>query len=233
MAMIQGKLDSLLGSFSFEKDAGRRIDFFSGQFLGAAYRGATLVGDVNTTEEFIVNLEAVDCITFIEYVEAMRLSNNYMEFRENLAKVRYRSGRVAFECRNHFFTDWKVYNAEHIDDATLFVGGQGAEKRIKTLNRKEDGGIFLPGIPVAEREVYYVPSTRIDGDIIGRLKTGDYIGIYSEESGLDASHAGIFINKASAFLRHASSSPDARMVVDHDFSEYISNKPGIIVLRPK
>ena len=65
----------------------------------------------------------------------------------------------------------------------------------------------------------------------GQLRTGDYIGIYSDLSGLDVSHVGIIVKDSLGIkFRHASSV--ARKVVDQDFATYISGKPGIIIIRP-
>jgi hypothetical protein len=65
-----------------------------------------------------------------------------------------------------------------------------------------------------------------------RLSTGDYAGIYTEREGLDVSHVGIIIRRQGAlFLRHASSVPDERAVIDQDLREYMKGRPGLIVLR--
>jgi gamma-glutamyl phosphate reductase len=70
--------------------------------------------------------------------------------------------------------------------------------------------------------------------IIKKLTTGDYVGIYANRPDLDASHVGIAIWSGNKLLfRHASSKAQHRMVIDEDFMKYISNKPGIIVLRHK
>lgn len=227
-------LGAVIRDSTLISSAGERIAFLSKQFLGTKYKEETLTGGLDTAEVFVINLDAMDCFTFIEYVEAMRLSSSYDGFKANLRDIRYCSGMVNFGKRNHFFTDWKLYNAGHIDDATRLIGERNTEKSLKTLNRKKDGGLFLPGIPISEREVYYIPARHIDGDIMDRLKTGDYIGIYSEDNGLDVSHAGILIRDGvNTALRHASSSPELRKVVDQDFPGYVSARPGIIVLRPK
>jgi hypothetical protein len=74
----------------------------------------------------------------------------------------------------------------------------------------------------------------MDDQVMERLHTGDYIGIYSKEDGLDVSHTGIIIREQGAVkLRHASSMKKHRKVVDEDFKEYLKAKPGIIVLRPR
>lgn len=230
----QDKLDSLLKESSGIKTAGLRIDFISRQFLNTDYKESTLIGDINTPEVFVVNLGGVDCFTFIDYVEAMRLSASFSEFRENLKKVRYRTGCVSFENRNHFFTDWREHNSEFVNDVTEQICGQKTERTIKTLNKKADGTYFLPGIHAQQREVQYIPSDVIDDSVIDKLMTGDYAGIYSEREGLDVSHVGIIIkDKDSIFLRHASSEKKYEKVIDRDFKEYISDKPGLIVLRPR
>ena len=104
------QLDRLMRESLRIGDAGKRIDFLSRQFLGIDYAESTLIGDKGSPEVFVINLAGVDCLTFIEYVEAMRHSGSYSDFESNLKRVRYRSGIVAFAKRNHFFTDWKEFN---------------------------------------------------------------------------------------------------------------------------
>jgi hypothetical protein len=221
-------------------DHGERIAFLSRHFLETPYKESTLIGDKNRAEVFVINFESVDCFTFLEYIEAMRRSFCFSEFRENLKRVRYKSGKVAFENRNHFFTDWVESNSEFVRDVTEDIGGKSAIKVEKMLNLKEDGSYFLDGIDPEQRVVKYISSTIIDDFIINKLKTGDYVGIYSEKAGLDVSHVGIiiknensllFTHHSSLLLRHASSVK--RKVVDEDFRDYIANKTGILVLRPK
>jgi len=162
------------------------------------------------------------------------LSGSFPEFVDNLQVIRYRSGDVDYAKRNHFFTDWEVFNSSKITDVTKEVGGDKTKKVKKFLNKKDDGTYYLPGIPVVERYVDYIPTASVDKGVIENLKTGDYIGIYSDDDGLDVSHTGILIkNSEKVFFRHASSKEKYRKVVDEDFLTYISIKPGILVLRPK
>jgi hypothetical protein len=230
----QEELDHIIYKSSKIKDIARRIDFLSGQLLDLDYIESTLIGDINTPEAFVINLEGVDCFTFIDYLEAMRLSNSFSEFTVNLRKVRYKSGKVVFENRNHFFTDWREFNPEFIDDVTEEIGAQRTIKVQKTLNEKKDGTYYIPGVRPVLREIKYIPSDKTDESVMNKLRTGDYIGIYSTKQGLDVSHVGISIKEGDdIFLRHASFLKEYRKVVDQDFRRYIVNKPGIIVLRPK
>ncbi len=227
-------LSLLLKEASGISSPGEQITFLSRHFLNTGYKESTLIGDANSLEVFVINLEAVDCFTFLDYIEAMRLSNSFIEFRENLKKVRYQSGLIAYENRNHFFTDWREFNCGMVEDVTEKISSGKSQKVVKRLNKKSDGTCFLTGVPVKEREVVYIPSDAVDDAVIENLSTGDYIGIYSEIEGLDVSHAGIVIKERDTVkLRHASSLQKHRQVVDEDLSEYLKAKPGIVVLRAK
>ena len=229
-----GAVDELVKHGASICDTGERIDFISRQFLGTAYQETTLVGTEFIEEVFAVNLEGVDCFTYVDYIEAMRLAETFREFKEVLKKIRYRCGVVAFGNRNHFFSDWRDFNKDYVEDVTSSIGLQNTMTVTKTLNLREDGTRFVAGIDPVQREITYIPSSSLDDRVAGRLKTGDYIGIYSEIEGLDVSHVGIFVREGdSIILRHASSKKDYRKVVDQDFMEYVRNMPGIVVLRPK
>ena len=227
-------LDTLIrGTFRI-RDMSKGIARLSGQFIGVSYRESTMIGDADRQEIFVINLEGVDCFTFIDYVEALRLSSSFEEFKENVRKVRYRSGTVAYTQRNHFFTDWIEFNKELVEDVTGIVGGQAAERIQKTLNLKEDGTYFVEGIIPRTREIAFIPSGSVDDEIIAALRTGDYAGIYSEKEGLDVTHVGIIIKeKNKTWLRNASSLDAYRKVVDQDLKEYLAGKPGLIVLRAR
>jgi hypothetical protein len=226
------KLNRLLMEASAISEAGARVDFLSGKFLKTPYKEATLIGDMNREEVFVVNLEGLDCFTYLDYVEAMRRSTTFSLFVENLKKVRYRSGRISFSERNHFFTDWTVSNADYIADVTKKIDDQKCKTVKKKLNEKEDGTYYLPGVTCRLRKVTFVPSRYVDENVMRKLETGDYIGIYSEKEGLDVSHVGIIIKEKGVInLRHASSQKKHREVIDEDFKDYVNNKPGIIILR--
>ena len=227
-------LEDMLRKSSSYSTPGERIHYLSSLFLGTAYKESTLLGDIATPEVFVINLQEVDCFTFIEYIEAMRLSGSFHEFEKNLEKIRYRSGKVAFTARKHFFTDWSEFNKDFVDDVTEHIGGRETILVRSQLNSKEDGTSFLYGIQPFSRDIEYIPSNALADKLVDNLKTGDYIGMYSATPGLDVSHVGIFIKTGGeAFLRHASSSKKQMKVIDQDFNSYVKTKPGIIVLRPK
>lgn len=228
------ELNGLLRKGSQIAEAGKRIDFISRIFLGVQYGESTLIGDEETAEALVINLGRVDCFTFLDYVEAMRLSRSFDAFTKTLRKVRYRSGRVSYRNRNHFFTDWREYRVGSVVDVSGKVGGNGTQTVEKVLNVKEDGTRYLPAIVPLNRRIDYIPASAIDEVVLGRLHTGDYVGIYSECAGLDVSHVGIIIREGTTVrLRHASSLAPIRKVIDQDFLEYMTARPGFLILRPR
>lgn len=214
-------------------EPGERVVRLSEPFLGVPYQAGTLTGGPDIPEELVVTLDAVDCFTFLDYVEALRRSHNPGEFRSRLVEVRYRDGIVAWDHRRHFFTDWAATSGDRVVDVTVEIGGNRTEQATKTLNRKADGTFYLAGVPVQVRVVRFLPAAVLDDKILGRLRTGDYLGIYTPEAGLDVTHVGIAIRRAGQlFLRHASSRSDSGRVVDSDLRSYLAGKPGLVVLRP-
>jgi hypothetical protein len=223
------EIDFLLKRFHKLRKS-KKITLLCERFLNTPYKDSTLIGSKEVHEVFVINLKYVDCFTFIDYIEALRRSKSFLDFKENLKAVRYKKGKVSFKNRNHFFSDWFVYNKDRIKDITEEIGNKKAIKSKKILNDKGDGTFFLEGIKCKKRIISYIPTDYINS-IIKKLKTGDYIGIYSEKKGLDVSHVGIYIKeKGKSLFFHASSNKGK--VIKEDFIDYLKDKKGIILLRP-
>ncbi|MEN2994981.1 MAG: N-acetylmuramoyl-L-alanine amidase-like domain-containing protein [Thermodesulfovibrio sp.] len=204
-----------------------KITEISKYFLGIPYKKNSLIGSVSEKEQLIIDFEGVDCMTFIEYVEALRSSDTYQSFIENLKYVRYFNGVVDFKKRRHFFTDW--VNLKTVKNITAHLTRNYLTVK-KELNKK-DAGLWIDGLDPKIRIIKYIPSEYI-GKIISQLKSGDYCGFYTSQEGLDVTHVGILIvQERSIKLRHASSHKSC--VLDEDFIEYSKQKEGIIIFRPK
>jgi hypothetical protein len=215
-------------------DPGDRVVRLSAAFLGTPYVADTLKGGPGEPESLVSRLDAVDCFTLLDYVEALRRSTVPGEFRQRLIEVRYRDGRIAWETRRHFFTDWAAAPGGRLKDVTALVGGKQTRQADKQLNRRGDGTLYLPGVAVQSRTVNFVPTAAIDGGVLDRLRSGDYLGIYATAPGLDVSHVGIVVRtNGRVVLRHASSRGEIRRVVDSDLGDYLADKPGFVVLRPQ
>lgn len=210
-----------------------RIKQLSALFLGTPYLADRLVGGPDEPERLIADFSGLDCFTYLDYVEALRLSETLDEFIENLVNTRYKDGEVDFFKRKHFFSDWVSGDNDTVRDITDELSPH-SEKVVKSLNERADGETFIPDLEVQEREIDYIPSEYIDECLMSNLQTGDYIGIFTNIDGLDVTHTGIFIRDedGNCFFRHASSTSDNDAVVDTPFLEYMASVPGIMVYRP-
>lgn len=228
----QDEIETLMEQAALKDSPGAKIEFLSEKFLGTPYAGNTLGGASGEAERLTVDLSGVDCFTYIDYVESLRLSGSFGEFKRKLVKTRYKDGAVRWENRRHFFSDWVSGDDRNTRDVTREIGGNAMATVTKELNRKTDGSPWLPGLAAVKRNLSYVPSDKLTPPVLREIKTGDYLGIYSDKDGLDVSHTGIAVRKNGVvYLRHASTVHGK--VLDEELSAYMKNKPGLLVYRVK
>ncbi|MCU1739675.1 MULTISPECIES: DUF1460 domain-containing protein [Pseudomonas] len=214
-------------------EQGERIRNISANFLGTPYVAHMLVGSATAPEQLVIDFRGLDCFTYLDYVEALRKSDSLPRFVENLVRTRYADGKVSYTERKHFFTDWAHTQPLNARDVTTQASPR-ATTVTKILNAQGDGsgGTLIPSVGKVERAITYIPSEWIDDAVVSRLKTGDYIGIYTPAEGLDVTHTGIFImTDKGPVLRNASAREANHKVVDSPFMDYVKKTPGIVVLR--
>ena len=205
-------------SLFLEKD----IKKLSSKFLGVKYVSHALSNNnINSQREnLIIDFDALDCFTYIDTIEALKGSHDKISFVNSLIDTRYKSGKITYENRNHFFSDWIESN--RMIDITCTLGN--CQEKIKYLNQNEK---YLKEIKTVKRKISYINTKDIDSSL---LLDGDYVGIYTDKEALDVTHTGIIIkNDNKIFLRHASSLK--KEIIDSDLFEYTKNKLGIVVYR--
>lgn len=211
---------------------GDRIVELSLHFLYTPYAANTLIGDPQTEEKLVINLAGFDCFTFLDVIESLRRVSGLDDFHKEIKQVRYRDGKVSYDNRRHFFSDWVADDDAKLTDVTAKVAKGKVRVASKKLNLKSDGTLWLPEIAVVPREISYIPTETIDSQILSSLRAGDYVGIYSKADGLDVTHTGLIVKEGdTVMLRHASSSEGVRRVVDVELTTYLQSKPGLVVYR--
>lgn len=208
-----------------------RIRLFSSLFKDVTYVRNRLIGSSTTEEQLVIDFGALDCFTYLDYVEALRKSNDLNEFRQKLIETRYVKNDVSYLTRRHFFSDWVSEDAPNAQDVTGTLTDE-TQLVSKTLNQAKDGKVYITGLHPKERDITYIPADKINDNVISNLQDGDYIGIYTPIEGLDVTHTGLFINTPDGpMLRNASSKSIYMKVVDSPFIEYVKDTPGIVVYR--
>lgn len=226
------RIDQMLALVPADASSDVRAERLSRAFLGTPYGADTLVGSATEPERLVADLERVDCFTLVDYVEALKRSRTRADVVDALATVRYRDGVVGFATRRHFFTDWAATRPALATDVTATLSADAVSVP-KVLNQKDAGGVYLPGLPPVPRSVSYIPSARVNDAVLHGLRTGDYVGAYADDGGLDVTHVGIVVvGPDGPVLRNASSLDADEQVVDTPLSTYLRTVPGIVVLRP-
>ncbi|MFH1643319.1 MAG: N-acetylmuramoyl-L-alanine amidase-like domain-containing protein [Patescibacteria group bacterium] len=210
---------------SKEYNDGDRIDYISKMFLEIPYKADTLNTDKDLSENLVIKLDEMDCSTFLDYVVALSLSNDFSDFYDKLKLIRYENGEVSFIKRNHFFAQW-IDNAYNINNISNTFEGFICEQ--KELNSKE----WVEGIAPIDKEICFVPRENLM-ESYQFLKNGDLIGFYTKNEGLDITHLGIISISEKILLRHASSIKGK--VIEESLEEYLKNngRQGLIIARIK
>ncbi len=185
-------------------------------FLGTRYTPHTL--EVPGDEGLVIELEELDCVTFVENVLALArmvqrapagiLSQErvYKAYYSGiLTNIRYRGGRLdGYGSRLHYFSDWIADNEamgmmRHISGE---LGGVADDEPVTFMTTHADAyrqlgedPSFLEAVREAEAALSSRPRLYIpEGDIAGiadQIENGDIIAATSSIEGLDVAHTGI------------------------------------------
>jgi hypothetical protein len=233
-------------------DFGRTVTAVGKTFLGIPYVAKTL--EIGETESLVINLQGLDCTTFVENVLAfsLLLKNNQSEFDSfatALETIRYKNGILdGYASRLHYFTEWIADNEKKgiIQDVTLAVGGIEITKEINFMSAHRELYPFLKDednfkkIQTSEaylntQSICVLPQDRIAANE-HLLQSGDIVALSTTIKGLDVTHTGILTREKDGriHLLHASTT-GAVEVSSLPLVEYlkkIKSNMGIIVARP-
>tara|TARA_B110001454_G_C12705914_1_gene428571 strand:- start:51 stop:899 length:849 start_codon:yes stop_codon:yes gene_type:complete len=200
-------------------------------FLGTPYASQTLdpIGD----EALVVELETLDCVTFVETVLALARVVNFLDvddyrrmskeqvrnaYSERLVSIRYREGQLdGYASRLHYFSEWIEDNSK-LGLVEEVVSGHLATTETEPIDfmTTHPGAYWqLRNNPALVAEIQemeanlsakprpYVREKDVD-EIEPDLLNGDIIAATSSIEGLDVAHTGIAIWKEGrVHLLHA------------------------------
>lgn len=230
------------------------------QFVGTTYTPQTL--EVPGVERLVINLEELDCVTFIENTLALarmaRATPNadlgdrqrfVQAFEQELMSLRYRGGVIdGYPSRLHYFSEWISDNQKRglVEDVTGSLGGIPDSSAIDFMSTHPDAyrqladETNLARIRDIETELsgvrrFYIPADEIS-DRVGEIMNGDLIAATSTVDGLDVAHTGIALWRGGELrLLHAPLVGSAVELSEEplaDRIQRISGQDGIMVARP-
>ena len=207
-----------------EPHLGKRIARISELLLGRPYVEGSLGGGPGLPEEFRIDLNSFDCVTFIEVVIAIALARTSDEFIATLRQIRYRDGVIEWSHRNHYMVDWAMNNEKRGFVRNLTSGPQ-SRKKTCTLS-------LIAGLPAKTTTFCYFP-VQMTANVADLFEIGDLMLFVSTRETLDVFHTGLLVGREERWgLRHATRS--AGMVVEQDLIEFMSQNEmaGFVLLRP-
>ncbi len=223
-------------------------------FLGSNYVASTLEKGIE--EPLTINLEEVDCNTFVDYVYSAMLSGSTPNidnilFNHTVEQTRYRNGkRNGYTSRLHYFTEWieQQKNSNNIFEVVLVNDMVKNTKPIDFMSKHYHLYPILKANPnlvdsikkieqdISNLEWSYIPIDKVS-EITPILEKGDIIAIVTNTDGLDISHVGFAMPfEDQLHLLHASSIAKKVIIDPYPLEEYLkrnSKNIGIRVLRIK
>jgi len=242
------QIDGLL-----ESDFGKTVVAIGKTFLGKPYVAKTL--EIGETETLVVNLQGLDCTTYVENVLAFGLmlrngESKFNEFTAALEKIRYKDGKLdGYASRLHYFSEWIADNEKKglLKDVTHDIGGKEITKKIDFMSTHRDLYPFLKDeanyekIKASENYLNRQAICILAQDEIEAnehlIQTGDIIALTTSINGLDITHTGIATREKDGriHLLHASTGSNKVEVSDQPLADYlkkIKKNTGIMVARP-
>ena len=233
----------------------QRISFIAKKFLGLPYVAHTLEGD---SEMLTVNIDQLDCTTFVETVIAMAYTvgegrTSWRDYVRNLEQIRYRDGNLdGYTSRLHYISDWITDNQYRGNVSEVSGEIPDASHKIKTIDfmtshRKSykalaDSVEFekMKRIEIGyhnHRFPYIKTSSLRNKSVRKHLREGDIIALCTNTKGLDVSHMGLItIVHGVPHLMHASMK-EMKVIIDplplHKYLQKSKSLIGIRVIRLK
>lgn len=223
------------------------------RFIDIPYEANTLESD--GPERLRVNLDGMDCTTFVETVTALALTarehrQSWQDFLYNLEGVRYRNGRAdGYPSRLHYMSAWILDNVSRGNLREVTGDMPGVRHRIKTLDymtrhREQypalaDSANFA-GMKRVEsgfsnfRYPYLKGNSLKNKDLLSMVRDGDIIVFTSAAEGLDATHMGIaVVDDDTVRLLHASSKAGKVVIDELSLADYLrrNRTDGIRIVR--
>lgn len=216
------------------------MEFIGRQFIGTPYKGSTLEGE---HEQLTVNLDEMDCTTYVETVAAMALTVSsrrcsWQDFTNMLEEIRYRNGQIdGYASRLHYISDWIINNTHRGYVREVSDRFPTSDSQIKTLDYMSRNRQSYPALAdsteyerIKNMEVgyrshrySYIKSGRLySKPVVQALKAGDIVALTTKTDGLDVSHLGIIvIEKDGPHMMHASSKAGKVVIDPLNFADYM------------
>lgn len=232
------------------KTSGERTADIAMRFAGTPYVAHTLEG---TPEMLTVNLDELDCTTFVETVMALSYTagegrSTWRDFLYNLQRLRYRGGEVnGYASRLHYISDWVIDNTHRGNFKEVTSNFPAVAYQVRTIdfmsaNRSKypalaDDGEYerIRSVEIGYRNhrfPYIKTSDLAKKTTMAALRSGDIVALVTKMKNLDVTHMGIIIKQEGVpYLLHASSSNGKVELTSVPLADFMKKNPSLIGIR--
>jgi hypothetical protein len=236
---------------AYSEDVPYLISVFSGAVYGGGGKGCRV-------NETLVNIETMDCVTFLENYWALAATRQVIKHQSH--SLTPDQSFSAFVQHLQFIRNYQITEKQnqgriiYLSSAFLQlikagllqdVGEQNGIPLQKTINYVSQHPTKFAGIQdwgfvrsiekeLSQGFLFYYPL-----DSIPKYKTiaqsGDLVGLVTKVPGLDVSHCGVISVKSGSLKLTHSSSVQNHLVIEQDLNTYLSGRTtisGLIVCRP-
>ncbi len=232
------------------KSAGERTADIAMRFVGTPYVAHTLEG---RPEVLTVNLDELDCTTFVETVMALSYTvgegrSTWRDFLYNLQRLRYRRGEVnGYASRLHYISDWVIDNTHRGNFREVTANFPAVAYQVRTIdfmsaNRSKypalaDDSEFerMRSVEIGYRNhrfPYIKNSDLAKKTTMAELRSGDIVALVTKMKNLDVTHMGIIIKQEGVpYLLHASSTNGKVELTSVPLADFMKRNPSLIGIR--
>ena len=197
-----------------------KVLFFARKFMGLPYVAHTL--EVSDNERLVVNLDELDCTTYVDVVCALTLASRFgkttfEDFCHYLRHQRYPRGIIRdYTSRNHYFSSWilnceeqgfthEITAADCQKGKSPFIAKQQLKCNYMTKHPDRYKALaahpeFIKGIKTTESQlnrmtVSYIPNSKLglSRKALSCIHDGDILALVTSKEGLDVSHLGFAV----------------------------------------
>lgn len=238
------RINAILAEASRIAATSERIPAIALKFADTPYVAGTLDGE---TECLTVNLDGLDCTTFVETVLALnsaaadkRLS--WRDFLGALESIRYRGGIMTdYASRLHYISDWVLDNGFRGNLKDVAATMPRNAEMVKSLDFMTTHAESYPAladpemldkVKATERNFRNFKFIYVKSGDVGRketaeaLRRGDIVAFVTRTKGLDVTHMGIIDKSADGTLMLIHASSAAKKVVSVPLLDYLKKNPG-------
>lgn len=245
------RADSLIGACVAAMTVPERMDCIGRNLVGTPYVAHTLEATAGQPEQLVINLQQLDCTTFVESVTALALAEDEADFPRQLAALRYRDGKIdGYASRLHYIADWADYNmargvltdvaatipshAVRTMDISFMSGHRNSYPAL--TDESEYARILEVENRLKSKSFAYIPKEKLaDPEVLRMLHPGDIIAFVSYLPDLDVTHMGLIVSEnGELHALHASSSNHKVEISDKTLPRFVHDNrywTGIRVFR--